>query len=431
MLHSYGCPAGGQERKQLHPVRIAVVNNFFPPRPGGSSHLADHLARRYAEHGHEVLVLTAAYGGAPAYEERDGFSIRRVPSWTLPKTRFAANFDIGFTISPRAKRVVFDELDRFAPDVVHQHGQFFDLTWLSGYWARRRRVPTLLSIHTRLESPLSRFNSAIYGIADRMLVTPLMRLHRPTLVVMDKLMDEYIHKRYRRAISGTVAIPVGVDPEKMRDGDAAVARSSHGLGDRPVILSIGHVIPQRNRIALVRALPRVLERHPDAVVLVVGGVYHDEFLELAERLGVAHAVMAVGAQPQSTIPDYLAAASIEVHELEGEGFGTASLEGLASGVPIAAAIEADNFIGIELVDGRELYLVPFRDGTTSADPTALADTISRVLDDPEAARAAVGGPARELIERHFTLERVSARHLEVLGSMVDGAVTERDARVHR
>lgn len=412
-------------------MRIAVVNNFFPPRPGGSSHLADHLARRYAEQGHEVLVLTAAYGGAPAYEERDGFRIRRVPSWTLPKTRFAANFDIGFTISPRAMRVVFDELDRFAPDVVHQHGQFFDLTWLSGCWARRRRVPTLLSIHTRLESPLSRFNSAVYGIADRLLVTPLMRVHRPTIVVMDKLMDAYIRKRYRRAIRGTVAIPVGVDPDRMRGGDGFVARSTHDLGDRPIILSIGHVIPQRNRITLVKALPHIIERHPDAVVLVVGGVYHDEFLKLADRIGVRDAVVAVGAQPQSTIPDYLAAASIEVHELEGEGFGTASLEGLASGVPIAAAIDADNFLGIELTDGRELYLVPFVSGTTSADPVALADTVNRVLDDPEAARAAVGGPARELIERHFTLDRVAALHLDVLSELVEGAVTDRDARVER
>ena len=412
-------------------MRIAVVNNFFPPRPGGSSHLADHLARRYAEQGHEVLVLTAAYGGAPANEERDGFRIRRVPSWTLPKTRFAANFDIGFTISPRAKRVVFDELDRFGPDVVHQHGQFFDLTWLSGYWARRRRVPTLLSIHTRLESPLSRFNSAVYGLADRWLVTPLMRVHRPTIVVMDKLMDAYIRKRYRRAMRGTVAIPVGVDPARMRGGDGVVARSTHDLGDRPIILSIGHVIPQRNRIALVRAMPRILERHPDAVVLVVGGVYHDEFLRLADRIGVRDAVIAVGAQPQSTIPDYLAAASIEVHELEGEGFGTASLEGLASGVPIAAAIDADNFLDIELTDGRELFLVPFLSGTTSADPVALADTVNRVLDDPEAARAAVGAPARELIQRHFTLDRVAARHLEVLSDLVERAVTDRDARVGR
>src|SRR6185437_7488186 len=274
-------------RQRRHPnpidesMRIAVVNNFYPPRPGGSAHLSQHLAQKYAEAGHEVLVLTATYGDAPREETRDGVRIVRIPAWTLPKTRFAANFDIGFTTSPSAKRRVFAVLDEFAPDILHQHGQFFDLTWLSGWWARRRRVPTLLSIHTRLESPISRINNFIYSLADRMIVVPTMRLHKPKLVVMDILMDRYIDRRYRRVISGKVAIPVGIDPEVMRDGDGATVREGLGIGNRRMIVSVGHVIPQRSRIALAKALPLVLERFPDVVVVVVGGVYHDEFLHIA------------------------------------------------------------------------------------------------------------------------------------------------------
>ena len=63
------------------------MNNFFPPRVGGSSHLSDALARGYARSGHEVLVLTAAYGDAPAEEERDGLRIVRLPAYTLPESR--------------------------------------------------------------------------------------------------------------------------------------------------------------------------------------------------------------------------------------------------------------------------------------------------------------------------------------------------------
>lgn len=37
-------------------MRIVVVNNFYPPRVGGSSHLSDALARGYAARGHEVLA---------------------------------------------------------------------------------------------------------------------------------------------------------------------------------------------------------------------------------------------------------------------------------------------------------------------------------------------------------------------------------------
>lgn len=399
-------------------MKIAVVNNFFPPRPGGSSHLSDHLAKKYAEAGHEVLVLTATYNDAPAVEERDGLRIVRIPAWTLPKTRFAANFDIGFTISPRAKRRVFDVLDDFAPDVIHQHGQFFDLTWLSGWWARSRSVPTLLSIHTRLESPLSRFNSAVYGLADRLLVAPLMRLHRPRLVVMDVLMDRYIDRRYARAISGKVNIPVGIDPSVLRGGDAKVARDRLGVGDRHIILSLGHVIPQRSRIALVRALPYLLAEHPDVAVVVVGGVYHDEFLHVARELGVEHAIIALGAVPQREVPDFLAAADLEVHELEGEGFGTASLEALAVGIPVVAAVRRDNFLELTIEDGRELFIAPFVSPSIEhADPRELARVLSRVLQDPVAARERVSQNAKRFIDDHFTIERVARAHLEVLSSL--------------
>lgn len=406
-------------------MRIVVVNNFFPPRPGGSSHLADNLAREYASAGHEVLVLTATYGDAPTHERRDGFEIVRIPAWTLPKTRFAANFDIAFTSSPRAKRRVFDILDDFAPDVVHQHGQFFDLTWLSGWWARSRKRPTLLSIHTRLESPLSKFNSFIYAMADRLLVVPLMKVHRPMLVVMDKLMDEYIEKRYSHSISGKVVIPVGIDPEKMRGGDPTVVAASLDTGDRPLIVSLGHVIPQRNRLALVRAMPRVLLKHPDAIVVVVGGVYHDEFLAMAKELGVQDSLKAVGARPQREIPDYLAAAAVEVHELEGQGFGTASLEALAAGVPVAAGVREDNFLDVPLRDGAELFLVEGRSADDDrADVDHLADVLIRILDDPNEARAAVSENARALIEDHFTIKHVADAHLSALAQMCPASVRE-------
>lgn len=405
-------------------MKIAVVNNFFPPRPGGSSHLADNLATRYAAAGHDVLVLTASYSDAPARESRAGVDIVRIPAWTMPKTRFAANFDIGFTISPRAKRRVFDELDRFAPDVVHQHGQFFDLTWLSGWWARRRRKPTLLSIHTRLESPLSRFNSFVYSAADRMLVAPLMRLHRPSVVVMDRLMDSYIDRRYARCISGKVFIPVGIDPDRMRGGVPEALPARLQSGKRPLIVSLGHVIPQRNRIALIRALPHILERHPDALVIVVGGVYHDEFLTIAEGLQVRDSVIALGARPSSEIPDILAAAALEVHELDGQGFGTASLEALAAGAPVVASVRADNFIGIELVDERELFLVrPVGIDDDRADVRSLAETICRVLDDPGAARARVGDAAGKLIAEHFTIDSVARAHLAELEQLHRSSLT--------
>jgi glycosyltransferase involved in cell wall biosynthesis len=387
------------------------VNNFFPPRIGGSSHLADSLAQGYAAAGHEVLVLTAAYKDTPEREDRGGCQVVRLPSWTLPKTPLSVTFDIGFTTRPSLMRRVRTILDDFRPDVIHQHGQFFDLTWATGLYARKRGIPTLLSVHTRLESPIALYRYA-FRFLDAAMVAPILRRFKPRFVVMDVHMDEYIRNRYRGAISGLEYIPVGVDPAGMVHGDGAKIRERHGLVDRPVILSIGHVIPLRDRVRLVRALPKVLEKVPDAVVVVVGGVYYDQFLRLADELGVRHAIRTVGPVPKAEIPDYLAAADLECHDLDGFGLGTASLESMAAGCPVVAALRPDNFPGIELVDREQLYL------TRPGDDEALAGAIVEVLADPRQARASVGAGGQRLVRKKFAISSVIGQHLDVLTALV-------------
>ncbi len=389
-------------------MRIAVVNNFFPPRAGGSSHLSESLAKGYAAAGHEVLVLTAAYQDAPAEEQRDGLRIVRLPAWMLPQTRLAVSFDISFTSRPTLLRQVRKLLDEFRPDVIHQHGQFFDLTWATSLYARKRKVPTLLSIHTRLENPQARYAKVFRGL-DAVMVKPFMWRAKPKLVVMDVLMQEYIQQRYRGANSGLVPIPVGVDPEWVTGGNGQRVRERYGLGDAPVILSVGHVIPLRDRVALVEALPAVLAAVPDAKLLVAGQIYYPVFQERARALGVEHALVTPGKVPKSEIPDLLAAATVESHE-QGLGLGTATLEAMAAGVPVVAPARPDNFPGIALRDGENVLLCE------PGDVAGLAERLIAALTDPVVAKQ-IGVNGQALIRERFSLQRVLDRHLEVLGEM--------------
>lgn len=393
-------------------MRIAVVNNFFPPRVGGSSHLSDALARGYAAAGHEVLVLTAAYEDAPAEEERDGLRIVRLPAAMIPKSRLSVSFDIAFTLRRGAYRRVAELLDDFRPDVLHQHGQFFDLTWLTGLWARRNHVPALLSVHTRLENPTAAYHG-VFRVLDAAMVRPALRLYRPRVVVMDVQMDDYIRSRYRGAYSGLDYIPVGVDPDWVLHGDGARVRERHDLGDAPLVVSLGHVIPLRDRLLLVEAMPEVLARHPHARLLVVGRVYYDPFLERARELGVGHAVLAVGPVPKEEVPDYLAAADVETHDLQGYGLGTASLESMAAGVPMVVAVRPDNFPGIELVSGENVVLTP------EGDAKALGATLADLLDDAQW-RDRIGKAEQALVRERFSMDAVLRQHLDTLEAMAAG-----------
>ncbi|MEU6641343.1 glycosyltransferase family 4 protein [Saccharomonospora sp. NPDC046836] len=390
-------------------MRIAVVNNFYPPRVGGSAHLSESLAKGYAAAGNEVLVVTAAHPDAPADEVVGRMRVVRLPAVRLPRTRLAVNFDVAFSLRPSLPRRIRELLDEFRPDVIHQHGQFFDLTWATGLWAHRNGVPVLLSVHTRLESP-RRLYQWVFRALDAAVVAPILRRYRPRFVVMDVQMGDYIGRRYRGAIAGTVAIPVGVDPDWVRGGDPRIVRERHGLGDAPVILSAGHVIPLRDRLGLVEALPGVLARVPDAKLVVVGGVYFDAFLQRAAQLGVEGAIVTTGAVPKRDIPHYLAAASVECHELQGFGFGTASLESMAAEVPVVAVVREDNFPGVRLVDRENVHLVP------QDEPDTLADRLVEIVNDPAGSRE-IARAGAELVDKHFALETVLTQHLDTLTTM--------------
>ncbi|MEZ5159974.1 MAG: glycosyltransferase [Marmoricola sp.] len=121
------------------------------------------------------------------------------------------SFDISFASRPSLKRRISALLDDFKPDVIHQHGQFFDLTWASGRYAAQRQIPSLLSVHTRLENPAAMYGR-VFGALDKFVVTPRLKRFQPRIVVMDAHMHDYITRRYAGAYRDLVDIPVGVDP---------------------------------------------------------------------------------------------------------------------------------------------------------------------------------------------------------------------------
>ena len=115
-----------------------------------------------------------------------------------------------------------------------------------------------------------------------------------------------------------------------------------------MILSLGHVIPIRSRVPLIRALPYIVEEFPDVKVLIVGEVYDDEFRRVAAELGVLEHVVEAGPVPHADVPDYLAAATVASQDLDGHMLGISTLEAMAAGVPVFARVRRDVFPGIDL-----------------------------------------------------------------------------------
>jgi len=69
-------------------------------------------------------------------------------------------------------------------------------------------------------------------------------------------------------------LPSGVDTQVYRPDPEgrALIRKRHGLSDRPTVVCVSRLVPRKGQDMLIRALPKIRRRVPDAALLVVGGV---------------------------------------------------------------------------------------------------------------------------------------------------------------
>ncbi len=395
-------------------MRILVVNNFFWPRTTGSAHFSEDVAARYAAAGHEVLVVTTEYADAPAEEHHRGYRIVRVPCINIKPGSIAFNYSLPFAMRPKTIRKLRKIFNEFQPEVVHQNGQFFDLTFLSTWFAVRRKIPRVVTVHTVLTHDQPWFRRIIEFV-DRTVIRWVNRPGKPTWISIDKRVDSAIRKQYAPGESRLHFIPVGLEPSEFQRGEGERVREQYGLGSHPVILSFGHVIPLRDRVPLVRALPLVLQQLPDVKVLVVGEVYTNTFMEIARELGVDHAIVVAGRVEHSEVPHVLAAADIEGHDHTNWGLGITTLEVMAAGVPVFAVLQPDNYPGVDLGKWPALELL------ASGEPEVLSASIIRLLSD-EGRRASCIADQTSFVEELFSMEQIASQYLDVFERLRKGVV---------
>lgn len=392
-------------------MKILVFAPFFPPDPTGSSIFAGQQVRELIRLGHEVLVVTNQIDkNAPASNDTDDVEahfaphlVCRLRSFRVNLGRITWNYGIPVSVLGFTQQSLQKRLNDFNPDVVIIHSTLFDLSLLALRWASKKKKKVLIVSHTALWHDSQIVNAAmkIYG---KFVLRRLIRRANAKLVCVDKwTLDNAIGLFGVR--ENTTTIPVSVDLGTMNDGDGTKIRLRHDISNGPVILSLGHVIPLRNRMNLVNALPLLTQKFPKLKVVIVGMVKDSRFLELASHLGVLEHIILAGPVPHSEIKDYLAAADVEAHDLDGLGLGITSVEAMDAGVPIVAWAVDDNYPQFSLRSYGQSGFID--DGK----PETIAGAIERILSDQELRKTVVSSQ-RALVDEIYSVQSVTKQYLD-------------------
>lgn len=375
-----------------------LLAHDFPPMSGGIARLHGELARRYPAG--ELIVSTPQDQDAAEVDAQFGGAVDR-----LPMSRRATKGLPGLLLWAR----------RAASLVRQHHVRFVHCGNVkpAGYPARwvfeRTRTPYAVFLygadllseqhkyhHSRLKRHAAR---AILGGA-----AALVAISRWTRDLAFTVLGELGLDGHGQRVK---VVPLGTDPAHFRPGiDATELRHRLGLpdGEARWLVTVARLEPHKGVDTVIRALPAILERVPQARYAVAGSGPEREHLEkLARQTGVGDKVRFLGQVDDRDLPALYNTAAVYVGasrraaRIGVEGFGISLVEASACGLPVVAGDSGG--VADAVRNGETGLLVP------PEEPAAFADAITRLLAEPGLA-ARFGAAGRRAVESYFNWDRV-------------------------
>jgi glycosyltransferase involved in cell wall biosynthesis len=397
-------------------VKLLVVATFaHPDHYGGAERVITEVATRLAGRGHDVTLLTSNPGEAPPREECEGVAWHRYDVDRRSPARFYRSVFHGV-------RARLGELAAGA-DILALHQM---LSGVAALAPGAPRIPTVLTFHAPYhEEYLARHREGrpegAVGAGPRALAT-LLRLGDRRLVrrarqvlVLSRFARQQAEALDASVTSRLTLAPAGVDLQRFRppaDADeAAACRGALGLpADIPLVVSVRRLVPRMGLSDLVEAVGRT----PHAHLAVAGDGPERPALERrVTEAGLGGRIHLLGRVTEDQLPELYRAADVFALPTRAlEGFGMATAEALAAGLPVVATRVGANEEVLGDVHGARL--VP------PEDPAALAAALSELLDD-ETGRRRAAQAARRHAEQALTWEG----HLQAFETAAERARGER------
>ncbi len=239
---------------------------------------------------------------------------------------------------------------------------------------RRLKMPLVTTLHTVLREPDPHQRAVLEEIAqisDR-------------LVVMSELAAEMLREVYGVPAGKIDVIPHGVPDMQFMDPN--YDKDKFGTEGKSVLLTFGLLSPNKGIENVIRAMPAILERHPNLVYIVSGVThphirrrdgerYREGLLALAEKLGVSEQLILNNRFASAEeLVEHVGAADIYITPYRQEAQIVSGTLAIALGAG-KAIVSTPYWYAKELLADQRGVIVPFDN------PTAISEAVIALLEN--------------------------------------------------
>lgn len=342
-------------------MRIAITSDLYYPMSNGVAVFAHNLAKGLAKQGHEVMVLCPSFKGRHYRMKRDGVTTIYLRSIRFPfypdqinaipegkkilkkvsVPRLAYRHGLWITVDPYPE--LKKALNKFQPDVIHNQTAEM-VAFAARRYAKKYNVPMVSTGHAYPDNITSQVKllKPIKKPLDAVLRTYMASFlkHSEYATMPTEMAIEDLVPKNRRRFSVTVEpLSNGVDLSQFNPGKPKLKVLKHYHLDPkvPRVLFVGRIDPEKSLSNIVHAFAGVLEKVPNAELVIVGdGTDRRHLIDLAEALGITENVKFPGRIMPPDVVEIYHSATVFATASETETQGIVLIEAAATGLPLVA-----------------------------------------------------------------------------------------------
>lgn len=406
---------------------IHVPRRFVASEWGGTETVLLQISRALIRAGHDTQIFTSMALADRAQETMQGVPVRRFsytyPYWGLDeKDIHQMDRKGGNLLSFSLLWALLREPD---VDLLHAHSGK-RLGGVVRTAAKLRGIPYVITLHggvfdvpkKEMEQMLAPIRNTFEWGKPFGAILGSRRVLQDAAAVICVGENEAVAAQKALPDQRVEFIPNGVDSRAFAEGDAEGFRAQFAIpADRRLILCVSRIDFQKNQIALVEAMKMVLDKYPDAHLVLIGPItvahYHQRLMNKVAELGLGNRITLIpGMTPDDPMLKgaYHAAEVFCLPSLH-EPFGIVILEAWAARLPVVTAKVGG--IPFFTKDGSDaIYVDP-------EDPSSVASGLIRVMDDP-ALREKLATTGLRRARKEFDWSIVAERLLHIYQDLKQG-----------